>query len=106
MISYSSVKNLIKESKTLTYCSYSQLHLLVNICSNVLKKYNQEPDTLRLETIAGRHYVIGIDTDNLDTIVDMNFELADEVAANNELDSCKLIAVFKPCRGKNEKYFD
>lgn len=106
MISYSSVKNLIKESKTLTYCSYSQLHLLLNICSNILKKYNQKANSLRLEAIAGGHYVIGIDTDDIDKIVDMNFELADEIAVNTGLDLCKLIAVFEPCRGKNEKYFD
>lgn len=55
-----------------------------------------------METIAGGHYVIGIDTDNLDTIVDMNFELADEIVANTELDSCKLVALFQPHRRINK----
>ena len=89
-------KKQILQIRKMTNCSDYHIELLVNICSGIIRKYNQEPDSLKLETIAGGHYVIGIDTDNLDTIVDMNFELADRIVAKSELDSCKLVAVFQP----------
>lgn len=89
-------KKKISQIREMTNCSDEHIELLVNICSKIIRKYNQIPGSLKLETIAGGHYVIGIDTDNLDKIVDMNFELADEIVANAELDSCKLIAVFEP----------
>lgn len=89
-------KKKISQIREMTNCSDEHIESLVNIYSRIVRKYNQKVKTLYLETIAGGHYVIGIDTDNLDTIVDMNFELADEIVANTELDSCKLIAVFEP----------
>ena len=89
-------KKQIVQIREMTNCSDENIKSLVNICTKIIRKYNQKPSSLKLETIAGGHYVIGIDTDNLDTIVDMNFELADEIVANTELDSCKLIAVFEP----------
>lgn len=89
-------KKQILQIREMTNCSDENIKSLVNICTKIIRKYNQKPSSLKLETIAGGHYVIGIDTDNLDTIVDMNFELADKIVANDELDSCKLIAVFEP----------
>lgn len=89
-------KKQILQIREMTNCSDENIKSLVNICTKIIRKYNQKPSSLKLETIAGGHYVIGIDTDNLDTIVDMNFELADKIVANAELDSCKLIAVFEP----------
>ena len=89
-------KKQILQIREMTNCSDENIKSLVNICTKNNIKYNQKPSSLKLETIAGGHYVIGIDTDNLDTIVDMNFELADKIVANDELDSCKLIAVFEP----------
>jgi len=95
-------KKQILQIREMTNCSDYHIELLVNICSNIIRKYNQEPDSLRLETIAGGHYVIGVDTDNLDKIVDMNFELADRIVAESELDSCKLVALFRPRRRINK----
>lgn len=89
-------KKQIVQIREMTNCSDENIKSLVNICSKIIRKYNQMPRSLKLETIAGGHYVIGIETDNLDKIVDMNFELADKIVANTELDSCKLIAVFEP----------
>ena len=89
-------KKQILQIREMTNCSDENIKSLVNICTKIIRKYNQKPSSLKLETIAGGHYVIGIDTDNLDTIVDMNFELAEKIVANAELDSCKLIAVFEP----------
>ena len=89
-------KKKIVQIREMTNCSDENIKSLVNICSKIIRKYNQMPGSLKLETIAGGHYVIGIETDNLDKIVDMNFELADKIVANTELDSCKLIAVFEP----------
>lgn len=89
-------KKQILQIREMTNCSDENIKSLVNICTKIIRKYNQKPSSLKLETIAGGHYVIGIDTDNIDTIVDMNFELADKIVANDELDSCKLIAVFEP----------
>ncbi|OCG04254.1 hypothetical protein A9G15_03910 [Gilliamella apis] len=89
-------KKKISQIREMTKCSDEHVESLVNIYSRIIRKYNQKVKSFYLETIAGGHYVIAIDTDNLDTIVDMNFELADEIVANAELDSCKLVAVFEP----------
>lgn len=99
---FSNRKKQILQIREMTNCSDDHIELLVNICSNIISEYNQEPDSLRLETIAGGHYVIGVDTDDLDKIVDMNFKLADRIVAESELDSCKLVALFRPRRRINK----
>ncbi|MFQ0999955.1 hypothetical protein [Gilliamella sp. BG6] len=88
----------ILEVRKMTNCSDAQIALLVDICSSILKKYNQVCDSLELETVAGGHSVFGIATDSVDILVDMNFELADRVSETPELDSCKLTAVFRPSK--------
>lgn len=99
---FSNRKKQILQIREMTNCSDYHIELLVNICSNIISEYNQEPHSLRLETIAGGHYVIGVDTDDLDKIVDMNFKLADRIVAESELDSCKLVALFRPRRRINK----
>lgn len=99
---FSNRKKQILQIREMTNCSDDHIELLVNICSNIISEYNQEPHSLRLETIAGGHYVIGVDTDDLDKIVDMNFKLADRIVAESELDSCKLVALFRPRRRINK----
>ena len=102
MIGYSSLKQLITEIKTITDCPRSQLHSLATICSNILKKYNQKPCSIKLEIQAGIYCAISIaiddinDVNDIDSIVNMNFELSEQVAASTDLDSCPVIAVFHP----------
>lgn len=86
----------IADMKKMITCSDAHVELLSDICSNILRKYNQICGDFALETIAGGHCAFGVDTDNIDIIVDMNFELADRVSETVELDSCKLTAVFRP----------
>lgn len=99
MIGYSSLKQLITEIKTITDCPRSQLHSLATICSNIQKKYNQKPCSIKLEIQAGVYCAISIaidDINDIDDIVNMNFELSEQVAASTDLDSCPVIAVFAP----------
>ena len=96
-IGYSSLKQLITEIKTITDCPRSQLHSLATICSNILKKYNQKPCSIKLEIQVSAYCAISIaigDVNDIDSIVNMNFELSEQVAASADLDSCPLIAVF------------
>lgn len=86
----------ISRIRKMTNISDAQIVSLVDICSNILREYNQICGDFALETIAGGHCAFGVDTDNIDIIVDMNFELADRVSETVELDSCKLTAVFRP----------
>ena len=101
-IGYSSLKQLITEIKTITGCPRSQLHSLATICSNILKKYNQKPCSIKLEILSGAYCAISIaiddinDVNDIDSIVNMNFELSKQVVANANLDSCPVIAVFTP----------
>ena len=101
-IGYSSLKQLITEIKTITDCPRSQLHSLATICSNILKKYNQKPCSIKLEIQVSAYCAIGIaiddinDVNDIDSIVNMNFELSEQVAASTDLDSCPVIAVFVP----------
>ena len=101
-IGYSSLKQLITEIKTITGCPRSQLHSLATICSNILKKYNQKPCSIKLEILSGAYCAISIaiddinDVNDIDSIVNMNFELSEQVAASTDLDSCPVIAVFTP----------
>lgn len=102
MIGYSSLKQLITEIKTITDCPRSQLHSLATICSNILKKYNQKPCSIKLEIQVSAYCAISVvidditDGDDIDKIVNMNFELSEQVAASTDLDSCPVIAVFHP----------
>lgn len=88
----------ISQIRKMTNCSDAEVDLLSDICSSILRKHNQICCAFHLEIIAGGHYVFGVDTNNIDAIVDMNFELADRVSETSELDSCKLIAVFRPSK--------
>lgn len=66
------------------------------------KKYNQKPCSIKLEIQAGIYCAIGIaiddinDVNDIDSIVNMNFELSEQVAASTDLDLCPVIAVFTP----------
>lgn len=92
MIGYSSLKQLITEIKTITDCPRSQLHSLATICSNILKKYNQNQCSIKLETQAGAYCAISVvidditDDDDIDKIVNMNAELSEHVTASADLD--------------------
>lgn len=91
-------RKTISQIRKMTNCSDVEVDSLSDICSNILRKYNQVCCAFQLEIIAGGHYVFGVDSDNIDVIVDMNFELADRVSKTVELDSCKLTAVFRPSK--------
>ena len=99
MIGYSSLKQLITE---ITGCPRSQLHSLATICTNILKKYNQNPCSIKLEIQVSAYCAIGIaiddinDVNDIDNIVNMNFELSKHVTASADLDLCPVIAVFTP----------
>ena len=102
MIGYSSLKQLITEIKTITGCPRSQLHSLATICSNILKKYNQNPCSIKLEIQVSAYCAISVvidditDGDDIDKIVNMNVELSEHVTASADLDLCPVIAVFTP----------
>lgn len=89
------LKKQILEIRKLTNCSDTQIELISDICSKILRKYNQSPSAFSLKTIAGENYVIVVNINDIEILFDMNDELANRVSETDELNSCKLIAVFR-----------
>lgn len=96
-------KQQIIKIRKLINCSDEDIKNLVDIISSILKECKKNIVGVDLSNINefNKHYIIYMNTDDLDIIVDANFKLADKIASfNDELILCNLIIQFSPIVSK------
>jgi hypothetical protein len=78
----------------LTQIQFDKLfNLLVNIC----RSYQTVPSRTETESSANEMHAFYIYVDaDLDSIVNMNFKLAEKITSDNDLDDIKFVISFKP----------
>lgn len=95
MKAFTDNQDAVKSAYQATGCTQEQIKEIANITSEIIKKYKANAAEINVSDRGGGAYIINIDTNDYEQIVEMNFDLAKKASRSKILSDCELVAIFE-----------